>query len=72
MPFLERRRGKATRFDIFNNSTGAVVARNIDAATVIQSATSLTAQNVIDRVAAEHQVVSDGYFIAAHPGPGLY
>ena len=71
MPLGGRRAGPAMRFDIHNDTTGALVVRNIDAATVSAShATSLTAQQVIDRVAAEHHVVSNGVRVSAHMSIG--
>jgi hypothetical protein len=68
MPGLGGRRwGRTERFDVFNNSTGLSVARNISAATAIGSyATSLTAEELAAGVAAKHSLVSDGYFVAAH------
>jgi hypothetical protein len=54
-------------YDIWNNSTGVVVIRAIPVDVAVGTyCTSLTAQQLIDRVAQEHHVDSDGYRVTAH------
>lgn len=71
MPLGARRAGPAKAFDVFRNDTGAVVARNITAAAVVASyCTDLTAQEVIDGVAAKHSLLdtttTPDYVVTAH------
>lgn len=67
MPLGSRRAGRALQFDVFNNTTGAVVIRNIDADAVIASyCTSLTAEEVMAGVAGYSYVDADTFRVTAH------
>jgi hypothetical protein len=67
MPLGGRRAGRATSFDVFNDTTGALVVRNIDATAVITTyCTGLTAEQVLGGVAGYSYVVNNGFRAAAH------
>jgi hypothetical protein len=62
-----RRIGRARLFDVFNNTTGAVVARALAADQVVSSyLTSLTEEQVIDGVATRSFIDSNNYRCCAH------
>jgi hypothetical protein len=59
--------GRATQLDVIDNSTAAVVVRNLTAEEVIASYTvSLTVEDVLAGVAGFSYVDSDGYRVTAH------
>jgi hypothetical protein len=63
----KRRIGRARLYDVFNNTTGVVVIRAIEADQVVATyLTSLTAQQVIDGVATRSFIDSNNYRCAAH------
>jgi hypothetical protein len=68
MPLGFRRMGRipTSGYDIWS-STGTVIVRAIKADVAVGTyATSLTATQLIDRVAQEHHVDSDGVRVTAH------
>jgi hypothetical protein len=68
MGMMPRRRiGYAKRFDIWNQITGELVIRNVDAAEVVATyQTSLTADEVIVGVAEQHHLDADNFRVTAH------
>jgi hypothetical protein len=68
---LARRRiGRARSFDVWDNATGELVIRNVDAQAAATYATSLNAEQVIEGVATQHFIDSDGFRITAHMAIG--
>jgi hypothetical protein len=63
----KRRIGRAKAFDVFDNSDGSIVVRNVTADQVVATyCPSLTAEGVISGVAEWHHIDADGYRVAAH------
>jgi hypothetical protein len=62
-----RRIGRSRAYDVWDNTTGDLVIRNVTAQEVATTyATSLTAEDVVDGVATRHFVDSDGMRVCAH------
>jgi hypothetical protein len=68
---LPRRRiGRARSYDVWDQTTGELMIRNVTASGAAAYATSLTAEEVIDGVATRNFIDGDGFRITSHMAIG--